>query len=183
MAIKRRVRAERSEDKGRLRHPLLKHGTVHLSVYNYIKANPGAGRRELAHLTASGQPMSDLMREGLITPISEKPYKYRVVQENETGKARDKVQVNIAVFVNKFGEFSAVSELVGQKPTATEDFPQLVAYREVTIPIPHREDPYAIREIIDINARPEGHKEVVYTPDYDGDLTIEGSWTKITPEQ
>lgn len=184
MPIRRRVVTEQTEKRGMLRHPLLAHGTLTLMAYNFVKAHPGSGRAEMDHFLSSGQPLTDLANEGLIRRISKgRPYKYVAVPENESGRARDKVLVQVTVFVNKFGEYSIAARMIGQKPTATEDFPREVARKEFDIPVPYPDEPFAERVITDINDRVDYgdgvFSDTVNTPSNDSALIIEGDYTKI----
>lgn len=185
MPIRRRVTSERNKKTTRLRHPLLAHGKVTAIVYNFIKANPGSNFRDVKHLTSSAQPITDLFNEGLIRPINteKRPYKYEAVPENESGARRDKVAVRVIVFANRYGEFSIRADMIGQKPTAHEDFPQEVAMKEFVIDIPSPNDPYAIRPIVDINELVDQvflpQEAEPYIP---SKLTIEGDFTIIDPE-
>jgi hypothetical protein len=165
MAIRKRNFT--AEQKGRqtiLRHPLLAHGRVTAQVYDWVKKNPGSRARDVPFLRGgSNQPLTDLAKEGLIRRVNDKkPYEYVAVPENESGARRDKVQVNLTIYVNAYGEYSCSAELIGQKITATEDFPREVALREIVVDIPHPDDPYAIRDIVDVNPRND-EPEVVYT--------------------
>lgn len=183
MGITRRnTKAQRSDSKGRLRHPLLKIGSIHLLLYNYIKNNPGVKFRDTKHITDHPQALSDLVHEGLVHAYGKIPRSYQAVPENETGKRRDRVKIKLAIYANEYGEFSVRAELEGQKLTATEDNPQQVVYREYVIPIPFPDDPYATRPIVDVNDRIDGSADRVYTPDATDDLTIEAEWTNITPD-
>lgn len=180
MAISRRdVKAERSQSRGRLRHPLLKLGSTHLHLYNYIKEHPHCLARDTKHIEPHPQPLSTLVQEGLVKAHGKIPRTYTAVPENATGKPRDKVEVEVTILVNRFGEFSAECALTGQKPTATQDFPQVVAKRTILVPVPHPDDPFAIREIVDINDRPEHPKANVYTQPSDSELIIDAEWTEI----
>ena len=185
MVIKKRnITAERSPTKGRLRHPLLKFGTTTLLVYNFIRDNPNCRSRDFAHLTSSRQPVTNLVNEGLVRVTSEvKPFHYEVVPENETGRKRDKVLLHVTISANKYGEYSATCELIGQKPLAHLDFPQLVAFREFEVTIPHPEDPYAIRPMVDVNERVDTTPPSVYTPHEGGDLTIDVDFEIIPPDK
>ena len=180
--IKRKIVSERSNKTTKLRHPLLAHGRTTAMVYAFIKANPECGSRSVQHITSSRQPFTDLMEEGLIREVNGKrPFKYVAVPENESGSRRDKVLIKVKVFVNRYGEFSIKADMIGQKLTAHEDFPVQVAEKEFHIDIPSPDDPYAEREIVDVNERTDHGNPQEANPYIPKTLIIDGDFDILTP--
>lgn len=148
------------------RHPALKIGSDILAVYQYIKGRAGYTTAEQIvdglsmHKTAVRGHLLKLFNEGLIvkgekTVSSEgRPVdQFRVVKANETGVARDKILVRIAVKVNDHGEYSADAVIVGQLATATEDNPRVIHTHDQLIAVPKPTESFATRQVFDKDLR------------------------------
>lgn len=145
----------RRRSKGR--HPLLKQGSIPHRIYTELKLRPGQTYQQLAEqiLEKPQSVNAQLQRmkaEGLIVVVpAQKGNRiistYRVVDENVTGHARDKVQIRVTVFVNDYGEYSCESIVVGQLATAKEDNPKPVEVHHFYMAVPKPDEPYSTRQI------------------------------------
>lgn len=154
MAIIRRKKpaSHVTPKKHNLRNPLLKQGSTALLVYRYVKDHPGCHAAEIRALVGSGQALSDLVKEGLVRREGEKrtSYEYFAVPEHETGQGRDRVEVEITLFVNRYGEYSISARMENQNMTAHEDFPVEILRKKVDISVPSPIEPYWKRDILEV---------------------------------
>lgn len=184
MPVKKRT-AVQIDKTHNLRHPLLKHGSAHLLLYNYIKQHPGSVTSALRAIYPSGQPLTDMVNEGLIRSEGARgSTRYWIIPENETGQGRDLVEVKLTLFRNKYGEYSIKADLVGQHLTAHEDFPQPIYFKTVRIRPPRPEEPTAVRPLVDVNDRPEEANPPPADPSAGmGDLIIETDYRILPPNK
>jgi biotin operon repressor len=114
--------------RGRGRHPLLKTGSLTGDVYRHLKMNPDQTIAQV-HSVLKGNRQSinaaiqRLKAEGLVIQVPMQKGNrvinpYRAVLENETSFARDRVEIVTTIFVNDFGEYSAVSRVTNEAPGA-----------------------------------------------------------------
>lgn len=150
---KRKAASEQSTKRHNLRHPLLKAGSPALMLYRYIEQHPGCNSQDLRRLYPSGQAITDMLNEGLIERRGERRghYKFYVLPGNSTGQGRDQVQVEVILFVNDYGEYSAGVSMVNQRLTAHEDNPREIMRQMVTLRPARPDEPYAARVVIDVN--------------------------------
>lgn len=144
------------------RHPLLKVGTRCHEIYIELqKAANGEAldaqwktQSELAR-TLGYNPNGMLQRmkaAGLVQVRAAQKgnrtiKQYAIVSDNVTGSARDVVGVHVTVYVNDYGEYSAVAHVTNQLDTALTANPQAVATQEFTIAVPKPDEPYRTREM------------------------------------
>lgn len=116
MVIRKAVStAETDAPTHRGRHPLLRAGSDHLMIYDFIRNHPGVSSDDIrTQLNVNHQRISELVAEGLIKVVGrEGRYrKYEVAPENETGRGRLHVRVAIKIFSDTDGNFTATAELV-----------------------------------------------------------------------
>ncbi len=141
------------------RHPRLKHGTLSFQIFQHLKINGACTLKGLASAvkhsvaTVNGS-IQRMKKDGLIRNAPEQHgnrviNKYAAVIENETGTWRDRIELETTIFVNKFGEYSAVSVVVGQLMTAFDDDPKPVHRHKHYIVVPKPSEPYSTRQIFD----------------------------------
>src|SRR5688572_6786310 len=116
----------RRKTKGR--HPLLRIGSLAQRIFNTLKETPDMTIPELAKLLMEGkQTINGMLQrmkgEGLVITVPKQKGNrtvigYRAVTENETGFARDKVEVEVTFYVNDYGEYSATAKVVNELPGA-----------------------------------------------------------------
>lgn len=144
------------------RHPLLKLGSSNYELYNTLRRFPASTALELSnklhikHETVKRQ-LRKLKAEGLIADSGERRGNLPcliVVTENESGFARDKLDVEITVYVNDYGEYSIKAALKGQLPTAVEDNPKPVHTQRYKMAIPKPDEPFMTRQLFSDDYEP-----------------------------
>jgi len=145
----------------RLRHPRLKLGSHHLRLYNWLELNPDSTYADIKAATdIHPQVLSDLRNDGLVVQIGKIGPRgvFRIAPENRTGMGRDKVEIELTVFKNEYGEFSVSSKLIGQMPGAdTDGNPRPVFTKKVSAMIPRDGEPASTRPVFaeDWNGKPD----------------------------
>lgn len=137
MSVRTGRRRQNIPSKGR--HPLLKHGSTLLMVFNYIKMNPDCISTEIRDACdVPFQPIADLLDEGLIeiTGKRDKFNTYRVC--NATGSGRDKVRVRVTISEDQDGWFYATAEVIRDVKMHMEEWVKRtpVVAKEITITVP-----------------------------------------------
>jgi hypothetical protein len=111
-------------------------------VYQFIRENPDCITAEITSRTgANHQRISDLVHEGLVEVTGRhNGYRtYRIVPENATRRGRDRVQVEVTIYVNEFGEYFSESKVVGQVDDADKTKQRRLMMRKaftVMVPMP-----------------------------------------------
>lgn len=155
MPIRRRE-GKMTEEEGNLLHPLLQR-PVHFQVWSYIRDNPGCTRPEIkAKIYAPWQRVTELIDAGLVFEgeRTKKGAKLFLAEGPATGIGRDTVYVVAGVYVNKYGEFSHVSDMLVSNTQMAAELPltlpndgsRLVAKRIVKIPVPRPKEGYQTRK-------------------------------------
>ena len=143
-------RAAMHEDTNRGRHPLLRRPD-HFMVYSYVDENPGSTLLNIRQdLKVKHQRVSELVDAGLLRVVGKtgKYNQYETVRENMTGAGRDRVEVEVTVYVNEYGEFTADTKVVGQVPFAG-DLPRVpVVHKRYTVMVPRPNEPYVTRPVV-----------------------------------
>lgn len=139
------------------RHPLLKSGLLTKRVFTALKLNPGLTIPELAsRLTEIPQSVNGALQrmkaEGLV--IGQPAQKgnrvttvYRPVIENEGGFARDKVEFEVTVYVNDYGEYSIKAKVTDESPLSYEGNPQPIHSAKFYVAVPKPSEPTKTRQI------------------------------------
>lgn len=155
---KRKTQARRTENQGSGRHPLLKLGSVHLGVWQYIKANPGVTAGDIVkQFGCDRNRISELVKHGLVRYEGTKNKRRYFVNEGmETGKGRDKVETEITIYVNDYGEFSMAAKLVRQMAGSTEANPRPVLRKRLAFFVPREDEPIACHEGFVQMSAPDG---------------------------
>jgi len=113
------------------RHPLLKQNSLSHRVFMHLKQYPELTLTELAsgiheeYQVVNGC-VQRMKKHGLVYMVPKQHgdrvvYGYCANLENETGHARDVVEIETTVFVNDYGEYSVKAVLVSQLVSATGD--------------------------------------------------------------
>lgn len=182
--IKRRT-ATRTPKKHNLRHPMLKPGSPAAMLFRYIAENPGCSTRELRAIYPSGDPITKMVNEGLIEKKGgHGNTRYWIIPVNETGQGRDKVEIEIMLFVNSYGEYSIRARMIGQHHTAHEDHPRELLAKTVYLYPPRPEEPYAKREAHDVNQMPDKYLPQPKDLDFpSGPLIVEADYSIISDDK
>lgn len=151
------------------RHPILKLGSSAWAVYYDIKTHPGT-REEASHARVHlssrlyKRTLNRLLEEGLVRDrrTIRDVRKLYAVPQNEAGYPRDLVEVEIVVYVNKYGEYSARANLAGQLQSAGEDQPVAVLTKNVQLRVPKPDEPNSTKGIFD--RRYTGLRELAKNP-------------------
>lgn len=128
------------------RHPLLKQGSLSLRIYNELRMRPEQRVKDVAHtlLEPTNSVRGSIQRmvgAGLLIPVKMQVGNrvvvgYTVNDETQTGYARDTVEVEVVVYVNDCGEYSARCAVVNQLPTASDDNPTPIKSHVVKVVVP-----------------------------------------------
>lgn len=147
------------ETQSKGRHPLLKIGSLSLRIFTYLKGHPDSTITQIADVLLEEYPsvngsIQRMKLAGLLIGVPEQKGNrtitvYRAVTENETGSPRDKVEFQVEVFVNDFGEYSVVAKALNQMPTAREDNPRLIHRAEFYVAVPKPTEPLKTRDVVD----------------------------------
>jgi hypothetical protein len=150
MPIRRPLReAQQAPRDHKGNHPMLKVGSVHNMIWQYVKQHPGATREQIRyacsiHPNAVNARVNELLNEGLLRePGGRKAGAtgrsgkcLEVMPGGEVGRGRDALGIEIKVYVNAYGQYSITAELLGEMPEAHEANPRLIHTKEVVIRIP-----------------------------------------------
>jgi len=140
--------ALRNDTKSWAKHRLLKQGSLTQRVFLEVRARPDQRAIDIANMLKEDRDsvrgaVQRLVGEGLLVPVDKQVGQrvvtaYQARTDNETGMGRDKVKVEVIVYVNDYGEYSATAKVVNQMPTAPEDNPQRIkrTYFDVVVPRP-----------------------------------------------
>lgn len=135
------------DDSYRGRHPMLKHGSTHFSIWNYVHARPNSTVPEVKRALSIGhQRIQELISEGLLVYgptkrliVNGKARDYPTLVPNEkraVGSARTRVQVKLTLLRNEDGEYSVESQMLGQLPSALIGLREKVLEKTVTLIAP-----------------------------------------------
>ncbi|MET4190708.1 MULTISPECIES: helix-turn-helix domain-containing protein [unclassified Bradyrhizobium] len=141
------------------RHPLLKIGMLSGRIFRELKEKGDMTITQIANslkeeYQSVNAQVQRLKSEGLVISVpTQKGNRtvsmVRAVTENETSFARDKVEIETTVYVNAYGEYSAISRVINQLPTATEDEPKPVHVHRHYIAVPRPSEPAKTRQMFD----------------------------------
>lgn len=116
MAIRRSASSRSKTERGKGRHPLLKLGSPHLSIYNYVKANPDCTTLQiLKSCLVNHQRISEMVDEGLLRVVGKQGrFRMFVVEEkNVEGIGRDIVPVEMSVYRERDNTYTVHAKVVG----------------------------------------------------------------------
>jgi hypothetical protein len=169
MPINRRLsEAQQAVKDHKGNHPMLKLGSIHNMIWQFVKQHPGATREQIRfgcniHPNAVNARVNELLNEGLLFENGEtrKGASGRsgkcleILKGGEVGRGRDALGIDIRVFVNAFGQYSIEAELQGEMPEAREHNPKLVYVKEVVVRIPRPKEAPAVKHRKKKEAEPE----------------------------
>jgi biotin operon repressor len=141
------------------RNPLLRVGSTALLIFQHLRMYPGQTIDQIAKaLSMEYQSVNGMIqrmkRHGLII---KKPVQkgnrvisgYYIINENETGVARDVVDIITTIYVNDYGEYSCQSRIGGQAPTARLRNPKPIHQVVHQAAVPKPTEPHSTRDIFD----------------------------------
>jgi hypothetical protein len=171
MPIKRRLsEAQQAPSDHRGNHPMLKIGSVHNMIWQYVKQKPGSTREQIRfgcsiHPNAVNARVNELINEGLLRETGERVKGasgrsgkcLEVMPGGNVGRGRDALGIDIRVYVNAYGQYSIEAELLGEMDQAREANPRLIYVKEVVVRIPR---PKEVKEAPDHRRRKPAESEV-----------------------
>jgi hypothetical protein len=134
------------------KHELLRTSKVHNALYDYILIHPECTRDE-ARLACdcNWRRITDLVTEGLVEVVGKRGNQgtLRVIEGGNIGKKRDLLKVQIKIFINDHGEYSAECVLQGQQPGATQGRRIQLVNKTHPIRVPRPREKFLERVVID----------------------------------
>lgn len=156
MSIKKR-RANLGTVEHRGRHKLLKLGSPHLLIYNFIKDHPNCTRYEIAKGTSLEKDQvtkraAELISEGLVVAVGTKKCDYtgrrvsilHISGSNETGFERDKLVINLKIYRGLHGSYGVKAHIVNFKADEF-DIQSLVLEKDISVYVPKPNEPIALQ--------------------------------------
>lgn len=188
MPINRRLsEAQQATRDHKGNHPLLKLGSIHNMIWQYVKQHPGATREQIRmgcciHPNAVNARVNELVNEGLLRETGERRKGdsgrsgkcLEVMPGGNIGRGRDALGIEVRVYVNAFGQYSIEAELLGELDGATSHNPRLIHVKEVIVRIPR---PKEVKAAPDHRTRREAPEPEVSNPE---PIVIDAEYTEIT---
>jgi hypothetical protein len=150
------------------RHPLLKNKSLPFRVWTQLKQTPGITIAQIAkfiheeYQSVNGATQR-MKAEGLIiTQHGNKGQRvvttYFPAIENETAFTRDKIEIELVVYVNLYGEYSVRAVVKGQAREAVLYNLKPIQTTNVYVAVPRPNEPAKTREMFDDNYEPSTKK-------------------------
>lgn len=154
MPINRRLsRAQQPPTDHKGNHWMLKLGSTHLMIWQYVKGRPGSTREDIRfactlHPNAVNARVNEMINEGLLRETGERRIGragrsgkcLEVMPGGDVGRGRDALGIEIRVFANNLGQYSIEATLLGEMASSRDHEPTLVYTKEVIVRVPRERE-------------------------------------------